>query len=80
MGEPIFGLLRNGKQADAAERLALLLAQPSLNLTVEYEGLTPEQYARSVDCPALADAIHHEVERRAALIPAAPPPPPPSAG
>ena len=39
----------------------VLLAQPSLDFAVQYDGKTAEQYARDIGKPALADMIAREV-------------------
>ena len=46
---------------DAEARLALLLAQPSLDLGVTYLGRTAEQWAREEGRPDLAGMIGREV-------------------
>ena len=46
------------------DRVRVLLAQPSLDLTIKYGGKIPEQVARDQGTPALADMIAQEVSRR----------------
>ena len=48
---------------DSEDKVRVLLAQPSLDLTVTYKGKTPEQYARDEGRPAVADMIAREVSR-----------------
>ena len=46
------------------DNVRVLLAQPCLGLTITYSGETPEQYARYIGKPALADMIAQEVSRK----------------
>ena len=46
---------------NSEDNVRVLLAQPSLDFTIKYEGKTPEQYARDEGEPALADMIAQEV-------------------
>ena len=50
--------------------MAVLLAEPTLNLAVTYKGKTPEQYARSfvLDRVALADILAREVRTAVATL------------
>ena len=43
------------------DNVRVLLAQPSLDFTIKFEGKTPEQYARDKGRPALEDMIAQEV-------------------
>ena len=60
---PLFPALRGYNSKDTVR---VLLAQPSLRLTIKYGGKTPEQYARVWREPALADMIAQEVSRKGA--------------
>ena len=51
---------------NSQDKVRMLLAQPSLDFTVTYEGQTPEQYARAYGTPALTALITHEVSGRSA--------------
>ena len=46
----------------------MLLAQPSLDLTITYKGKTPEEYGRYNGSPALADVIAQEVSGKGLLV------------
>ena len=46
------------------DNVPVLLAQPSLDFTVEFNGKTPEQWARDNHRPELADMIAQEVSRK----------------
>ena len=48
-----------GNSSEGNERV--LLAQPSLDFTIEYDGNSPEQWARDIYRPALAELIAQEV-------------------
>jgi hypothetical protein len=48
-------------EEDREARLAVLLAQPSLDLDVEYSGATAEQWARKFNFGNIADMIAGEV-------------------
>ena len=45
------------------DNVRVLLAQPSLDFTIKYDGYTPEQYARDKGWPEVADMIAQEVRR-----------------
>ena len=55
---PVFPVVRSD---GSEEKMRVLLAQPSLDFTIKCDGKTPEQYARDLDEPALADMIAQEV-------------------
>ena len=55
---PLFAAVRG---VNSEDKLRVLLAQPSLDLTIKYECRSPEQFARYHDRPALADMIAQEV-------------------
>ena len=55
---PLFPAVWPGSRED---NMRVLLAQPSLDFTIEYRGETPEQYARNRSRPELADMMAHEV-------------------
>ena len=46
---------------NSEDRVRVLLAQPSLDLTIKWDGKTPERYARAEGAPALATMIAQEV-------------------
>ena len=51
--------------ANSEDNVRVLLAQPSLDLTITYEGKTPDQYSRDWgERPAVADMIAREVSGR----------------
>ena len=43
------------------DKVRVLLAQPSLDLTIKHDGKTPERYALGWDRPALAEMVTQEV-------------------
>ena len=47
--------------SNSEDKVRVLLAQPSLDVTATYDGKTPEQYARDEGKPAVADMIAQEV-------------------
>ena len=47
--------------SDCEDNVRVLLAQPCLDLDIEYDGNTPEQCARDHFSPVLAELIAHEV-------------------
>ena len=49
------------------DKTLVLLAQPSLDLTIQYAGHTPEQWARAFGWPAVADIIAQEVSGKGLL-------------
>ena len=61
-GRALIFLVAEGNNDDV---LRVLLAQPSLDLTVTYQRKTPEEYTRDNECvkPALANMIALEVSR-----------------
>ena len=54
---PLFTAVVNNSE----DKVRMLLAQPSLDLTITYKGKTPEEYGRYNDNPAVADVIAQEV-------------------
>ena len=50
------------------DSMRVLLAQPSLHLTLTYDGKSSQQYARDKGKPALADMIAQEVSGRAGCM------------
>ena len=54
---PLFAAVDGGGE----DKVRVLLAQPSLDLTIQYNGKAPEQFARHKGKPALADMVAHEV-------------------
>ena len=55
---PLFPAARG---VNSEDNVRVLLAQPSLDLTLTYYGKAPEQYVRDWGRPALADMIAEEV-------------------
>ena len=58
---PLFPAVRSYNSKD---NVRVLLAQPSLDFTIKYNGKTPEQYALDNGKPAVADMIAQEVSRK----------------
>ena len=76
---PLVGLARHATRCadrgdSAADRLALLLEQPTLDLDVAYNGAGVVQLARSGGWPGLADMIVEEVGHRLTVAELPPPP------
>ena len=63
---PLFNIIETN-HGGGEEKLRQVLAEPSLDLTATFKGLTPEQYAREWEKPALADAVAVEVGGRCSL-------------
>ena len=57
-GPPLFPVVWDGNGED---NVRVLLAQPSLDLTIKCDGESPEENARNADRPAVADMIAQEV-------------------
>ena len=56
-GAPLFCAV----EGNGLDKVRVLLAQPSLDFTIEFYGYTPEQYARDYCKPVMADMIAQEV-------------------
>ena len=61
---PLFPAVRNIRSGG---NVGVLLAQPSLDVTIMYVGKTPEQHARDEGKPAVADTIAQEVSGQGCL-------------
>ena len=64
---PLFGAI-DGYYNDSEANVRVLLAQPSLDLSIKYEGKTPEQYACDMRRPVLANMIAQEVSGKASVL------------
>ena len=62
---PLFPAVRGNNSED---KVRVLLAQPSLDLTITYYGYTPEKFALDGHRPAVADMIVAEVSRMGLLV------------
>ena len=58
-GPPLFTAITSSKSSE--EKVRLLLADPSLDLTKKYKGKTPEEYAHHSGTRVMVDSISREV-------------------
>ena len=61
---PLFTAIRR----NSADNVRVLLAQPLLDLTIQYEGKTLEQYARAYGTPAVAGFTAKEVSGKGSVL------------